>query len=111
VRDETGSPGDESAAFDRKVAKVLDTEADMIREKSEHLMAAGTVTIERPGGMLNAELRLPRWWRPGVFRDQATHCDGRTSSGVIPLDRTMDAATVLSEITLQLAVSVAWLDE
>jgi hypothetical protein len=30
---------------------------------------------------------------------------------VVPLARTMDATFVLSEITLQLAVSIAWLDE
>ena len=111
VHDDTGSQGDESGAFDRKVAEVLDAEADMIREKSESLLAAGTVTIERPAGMLNASVRLPRWWRPGVFREQAVRYDGHTSSGTVPLGRAMDAASVLSEITLQLAVSVAWLDE
>jgi hypothetical protein len=111
VRDDTGSPGDESDAFDRKVAAVLDADADLIREKSERLLAAGTITIERPAGTLRASLRPPRWWRPGVFRDQAVRHDGHASSGVVPLGRTMDTASLLSQVRLQLAVSVAWLDE
>jgi hypothetical protein len=49
--------------------------------------------------------------RRAVFREWAVREDGDTSSGVVPLGRTMDATAVLSEITLQLAASVAWLDE
>lgn len=61
--------------------------------------------------MLNASLRPPRWWRAGVIRQSAVREDGATSSGVVPLGKTMDASFVLSEITLQLAVSLAWPDE
>jgi hypothetical protein len=98
-------------AFDRKVAEVLEAEAGMLSEKSERLLATGSVRIERPAGVLNASLRPPRWWRAGVFRQSAAREDGATSSGVVPLGRTMDATFLLSEITLQLAVCVAWLDE
>lgn len=111
VRDDTGDPDDDPGAFDRKVAEVLDAEAGMLGEKSERLLATGSVSIERPAGVLHASLRPPRWWRPGVFRQQAVREDGATSSGVVPLGRTMDATFLLSEITLQLAVTVAWLDE
>jgi hypothetical protein len=111
VRDDAGDRADEPGAFDRKVAGVLDAEAEMLGEKSERLLATGSVSIERPAGVLNASLRPPRWWRPGVFRQWAVREDGATSNGVVPLGRTMDATFVLSEITLQLAVSVAWLDE
>jgi len=104
-------PGGEPEAFDRRVAEVLDAEAVMLREKSERLLATGSVRIERPAGVLDASLRPPRWWRPGVFRRQAVREDGCTSSGVVPLGRTTEASSVLSEITLQLAVSVAWMDE
>ena len=111
VRDDAGDPDDDPGAFDRKVAEVLDAEAGMLGEKSERLLATGSVSIERPAGVLHASLRPPRWWRPGVFRQQAVREDGATSSGVVPLGRTMDATFLLSEITLQLAVTVAWLDE
>ena len=111
VRDDAGDQGDEPDAFDRKVGEVLDAEAGMLREKSELLLATGSVSIARPAGVLKASLRPPRWWRPGVFRDWAVREDDATSSGVVPLGRTMDTASVLSQITLQLAVGVAWLDE
>jgi hypothetical protein len=111
MRDDAGGLADEPGAFDRKVAEVLDAEAGMLDEKSERLLATGTVSIERPAGVLNASLRRPRWWRPGVFRQRAVREDGATSSGVVPLGRTMDATFLLREIALQLAVSVAWLDE
>jgi len=111
VRDDAGGGADEPEAFDRKVAEVLDAEAGLLSEKSERLLATGSVSIERPAGVLTASLRSPRWWRPGVFRQWAVREDGATSSGVVPLGRAMDATSVLGEITLQLAVSVAWLDE
>jgi hypothetical protein len=112
VRDDEGDRGDELPdAFDRKVGEVLDAEAGMLREKSELLLATGSVSIDRPAGVLRASLRPPRWWRPGVFRQWAVREDGATSSGVVPLGRTMDTASVLSQVTLQLAVNVAWLDE
>lgn len=106
-----GDQADDPEAFDRKVGEVLDAEAGMLREKSDLLLATGSARIERPAGTLKASLRPPRWWRPGVFRQWAVREDGATSSGVVPLGRTMDATSVLSEITLQLAVSVAWVDE
>jgi hypothetical protein len=111
VRDDAGDQADDPEAFDRKVGEVLDAEAGMLSGKSERLLATGSVSIDRPAGTLNASLRPPRWWRPGVFRHWAAREDGATSSGVVPLGRTMDATSVLSEITLQLAVGVAWLDE
>jgi hypothetical protein len=111
VHDDAGDRGDEPDAFDRKVGVVLDAEAGMLREKSELLLATGSVSIDRPAGVLEASLRPPRWWRPGVFRNWEVREDGATSSGVVPLGRTMDTASVLSQITLQLAVGVAWLDE
>jgi len=110
VRD-AADPADEPGAFDRKVAEVLEVEAGMLHEKSERLLATGSVSVERPAGMLNASLRPPRWWRPGVLRERAVREDDHTLTSVVPLGRRMDAASVLSQITLQLAVSVAWLDE
>jgi hypothetical protein len=111
VHDDTGDPADESDAFDRKVGEVLDAEAGMLSQKSKRLLATGSVSIQRPAGVLNASLRPPRWWRSGVMRQWAAREDGAASSGVVPLGRTMDATFLLSEITLQLAVSIAWLDE
>jgi hypothetical protein len=111
VRDDAGDRDDEPGDFDRKVSEVLDAEAGMLDEKSERLLVTGSVSIERPAGVVHASLRAPRWWRPGVFRYQAVRDDDATSSGVVPLGRTMDAAFLRTQITLQLAFSVAWLDE
>ena len=111
MRDDADDRADEPEAFDRKVGAVLDAEAGLLGEKSEQLLATGSVSIERPAGVLNASLRPPHWWRPGVLRQSAVRKDGATSSGVLPLGRTMDATFLLSQITLQLAVSIAWLDE
>jgi hypothetical protein len=112
VPDHPGDLADDSEAFDRKVAEVLDAEAEMLRGKSERLLATGLISIDRPAGVLRASLRPPRWWRAGVLRESAVKVgSGATSTGVVPLGRTMGPASVLSEITLQLAVGVAWLDE
>jgi hypothetical protein len=112
VQDDPGGLADDSEAFDRKVAEVLDAEAEMLRGKSELLLATGSISIDGPAGVLSASLRPPRWWRAGVFRESAVKGgSGATSSGVVPLGRTMGSAAVLREITLQLAVGVAWLDE
>ena len=111
MRDDASGRADEPETFDHKVAEVLDAEAGLLRHKSEQLLATGSVSIERPAGVLKAALRPPRLWRPGVFQDCAVREDGGTSSGVVPLGRTMDVTSVLSQITLQLAVGIAWLDE
>jgi hypothetical protein len=111
MRDDADDGADEPEAFDRRVGEVLDAEAGLLGEKSERLLATGSVSIERPAGVLNASLRPPHWWRPGVLRQSAVRKDGAASSGVLPLGRTMDATFLLSQITLQLAVSIAWLDE
>ena len=111
MRDDADDRDDDPEAFDRKVGEVLDAEAGLLGEKSERLLATGSVSIERPAGVLNASLRPPHWWRPGVLRQSAVRKDGAASSGVLPLGRTLDATFLLSQITLQLAVSIAWLDE
>ncbi|MGH3196647.1 MAG: hypothetical protein ACRDNT_12095 [Streptosporangiaceae bacterium] len=108
---EAGSPDDDPEAFDRKVAEVLTAEAGMLRDTSRRLLATRSVSIQRPAGVINASLRSPHWWRPGVLRTWAARHDGGTSSGVVPLGRTMDEPSVLGEITLQLAVKIAWLEE
>ena|ERR1700722_2431620 len=111
VRDDAGDRDDEPGDFDRKVSEVLDAEAGMLDEKSERLLATGSASIEKPAGVVHASLRAPHWWRAGVLRYQAVREDGATSSGVVPLGRTLDEAFLLAQITLQLAFSVAWLDE
>lgn len=110
-RDELDELAEDADAFERKVSAVFDTEAEMLRAKSELLLATGSISIDRPAGVLTASLRSPRRWQNGIFRASAVKEDGSTTSGFVPLSRTMDAASVLGEITLQLAVNVAWLDE
>src|ERR1700728_1210684 len=108
--DDDDGPGD---AFDRRVGSVLDSEADLLRQLSERLLTTGSTSIERPAGMLTAQLRRPGRFRGGAL-DIATRTTGGSASGTghLPLGRAhRDDAALLSEILLQLAVHLASLDE
>ena len=52
VRDNEGSPADGPEVFGRKVARV--PEAGMLSQKSEWLLATGSVRIERPAVVVRA---------------------------------------------------------
>ena len=95
--------------FDRRVGEVLETEAAWLAEQCRVLLAQGSMSAVRRGLRVRAQLRLPRWWRPGVLKIWAEdNAGGRSASSVIPLGRTSwQPAFLTVEITLQLAVMLA----
>jgi hypothetical protein len=100
-------------AFDRRVGGLLDSEAGLLRQQAELLLTTGSTSIERPGGLLSARLRRPGRLRGGALDISARTADGSGSAtGHVPLARGYrDEAGLLSEITLQLAVHLTWLDD
>lgn len=105
---DTGSP-DADDAFDRQVGHVLDTESAWLAEQCQVLLARGSMSAPRQGLLIRAQLRPPRWWRPGVLKIWAEDSGGgRSASSVTPLGRTSrQPASLTGEITLQLAVMLA----
>jgi hypothetical protein len=111
LHDDAREP-DTDEAFDRRVGDVLESEAEMLRDSADALMDRGSISIARPGVLVRARLRLPRSWRAGVLEVCADYTGGRSSHGVIPLGlRPRDPASLLGEITLQLAVALADADD
>jgi hypothetical protein len=98
--------------FDRHVGKVLDEEAELLREQSDLLIATGSISLQRPTGVLTGHLRPPSWRRRGEL-EVRTVAAGSSGSARIPLSHAeyRDHARLHSEIRLQLAVQLAWLEE
>jgi hypothetical protein len=68
-------------------------------------MARGTAVVR-------ATLRTPGRWRPGVIHTSAVRADGSVSArSLMPLPAQMEPGSILSEITLQLAIALALLEE
>lgn len=108
---EDGEPETDDA-FDRRVGAVLESEAELLRERSEQLIATGWISIDRPRGVVTARLRPPRWWRRGQLAVSA-ETEGSADVALIPVNRAAyrDRDGLRAEITLQLAVQLAGLDE
>jgi hypothetical protein len=104
--------GQDADAFDRRVGQVLDEEAGLLAEQSDLLIAAGSISVERPTGVLTAHLKPATWWRQGELEIR-TVTAGRSGSGRIPLSRAAyrDRTGLRGEIRLQLAVQLAWLEQ
>jgi hypothetical protein len=109
-RPEDGQDVDD--AFDRRVGEVLDVEAGLLREQSDLLIATGSISVPRPTGVLTGQLRRPTWWRRGELEVCAVTA-GSSGSARIPLSHAAcrDHARLHREITLQIAVQLAWLEE
>jgi hypothetical protein len=104
--------GQDADAFDRRVGQVLDEEAGLLGEQSDLLIAAGSISVDRPTGVLTAHLKPPTWWRQGELEIR-TVTAGRSGSGRIPLSRAAyrDRTGLRGEIRLQIAVQLAWLEQ
>jgi hypothetical protein len=48
-------------AFDRRRAHLLDDEAELLLDQAERLIATGSVSIQRPDGMVTARFQGPVW--------------------------------------------------
>jgi hypothetical protein len=103
---------DTDDAFDRHVGQVLEQEAEVLREQADLLITSGSISLERPTGVLTAHLRPPTWWRRGELENR-TVAAGRTASGRTPLSRAAyrDHAGLRAEIMLQIAVQLTWLEQ
>jgi hypothetical protein len=114
VADDREHPEDwqDADAFDRRVGQVLDEEAGLLAEQIDLLIAAGSISLERPAGVLTARLKPPTWLRQGELEMRAV-ASGRSGSGRIPLSRAAyrDRAGLRGEIRLQIAVQLAWLEQ
>ena len=117
-----GDEPDSGDAFDRRVGSVLDEEADLLGEQAEFLLASGSISVERPAGVVTARFRRPVWrqtgfltWhrRPGLDIDAMPADDsGRRAWEHGPMvAKYRDRAALLREITLKLAIYLAWLEE
>jgi hypothetical protein len=108
---EDGQDADD--AFDRRVGQVLDEQAALLREQADLLIATGSISVERPTGVLTAHLRPPTWWRWGELVVGAVSTAGSSASSRIPLSRAAyrDHTGLRGEIRLQIAVHLAGLEE
>jgi len=106
-------PDDVDDAFDRRVGFLLDSEADLLRQQAELLLSTRSISIERPSGVLTARLRRPGRLRGGALDIATRATDGSASgTGHLPLGRPhRDDDVLLSDITLQLAVHLAALED
>lgn len=101
---------------------MLDAEASLLHEKAEQLLATGAASIEWPAGLVTARFRTSRWRRRGVLawrrrpeRDiEAVTSDdsGRRACAYGPMtSKYGDRAALVNEITLTLAIHLAWLKQ
>jgi hypothetical protein len=109
-------------AFDRRRAHLLDVEAELLRDEAERLIATGSISIQRPDGMVTARFRRPVWryhgggaWhrRPSLDIEGIPADDsGRRASRHGPMvAKYRDRANLLSEIIMQLSLYLAWLED
>jgi hypothetical protein len=106
-----GPPGaaEPDEEFDHQLTQVLQTQGRELEEHGRALLASGSVLITRPGLVLRARLRPPRWWRRGELEiateDTASH---QVTNGAVPLDRGVrDQQALIREITIRLAFELA----
>jgi hypothetical protein len=52
-----GDEPDSGDAFDSRRSDLLDAEADLLREHAKRVIATGSISIERPAGMVTARFR------------------------------------------------------
>jgi hypothetical protein len=96
----------------RKLAPIFDSEAELLRERAEALVAQGSISIVRNAAVVRATFKAPGRWRPGAIHAWIERADGSVSSrSVMPLSGPMDAVSIISEVALQLAIARASLDE
>ena len=117
-----GDEPDSGDAFDRRRSDLLDAEADLLREYAERLIATGSLSIERPAGMVTARLRGPVWryhgggaWprRPGLDIEAIPADDpGRRAWSHGPMvAKYRNRSNLINEIVLKLSLYLACLDD
>jgi hypothetical protein len=113
---------DSEDPFDRRVSDILDAEADLLREQALLLLATGSISVGRSAGTVTAQFSRPVWRHRGPLtwrrrpeyhlRAEPADGSGRHASEHGPMDaRHGDRVALINEITLSLAVNLAWLEE
>jgi hypothetical protein len=95
--------------FDYELTSVLQAEGEMLEQHSEALLATGAVSITRPGVILHATLRLPRWRRGLLEVTAEDPVSGEVigSSGAVLSKRGQDHESLVRELTISLALELA----
>jgi hypothetical protein len=117
-----GDEADSGDAFDRRRSNLLDAEADLLRAHAERLIANGSISIERPAGMVTARFRGPVWryhgggaWhrRPGLDIEAIPADDsGRRAGSHGPMvAKYRNRTHLINEIMLTLSLYLAWLED
>jgi hypothetical protein len=120
--EQQGDELDSEDAFDRRVSDILDAEADLLREHAERLIANGSISIERPAGMVTARFREPvlryhgggAWHRRPELDIEAIPAEdtGRLAGERGPMvSKYGHRADLIREITSALALYFAWLED
>ena len=109
MHDDSPGAAESDEEFDHQLTHVLQTQGRELEEHSRALLAAGSVLVTRPGLVLRARLRPPRWWRRGeleiAVEDTASHQVVNSSA---PLNRDIrDQPALIREITIRLAFELA----
>jgi hypothetical protein len=121
-QDDQGNEQEAYDPFDRRVNAVLDAEAGLLQEQAELLLATGSISIKRPAGVVTIQLKGPAWRRTDVLTARRRHLidldavsadgSGRRAGAHGPMvAKPGDRDALVREITLTLAVHLAWLDE
>jgi hypothetical protein len=117
-----GDEANSGDAFDRQWSDLLDAKADLLREHAERLIATGSISVERPAGMVTARFRGPAgryhgraaWPRRPRLDIEAIRADdsGRRAWSHGPtVAKYRDRTNLINEIMLTLSLYLAWLDD
>lgn len=120
--EQQGGELDSENAFERRVSDIFDAEADLLREQAMLLLAAGSISIERPAGTVTLQFRRPVWrhrgtqlWRrrPEIHLDAMPADDSGRHAGMHgpTVSKYGNRAALIREIMLALAVHFAWLED
>jgi hypothetical protein len=121
-REREGDEPDSGDAFDRRWSDLLDAEADLLHEHAERLIATGSISVERPAGMVTARFRGPVWRYHGgaalhrrprldIEAIRADDSGGCASSHGPMVAKYRDRTNLINEIMLTLSLYLAWLDD
>lgn len=113
--DESPDDGQDAGdAFDRRWSHLLDAEADLLRRYAEQLLATGSISIVRAGGVLSAQFTGPVWrnhgfmsWhrRPGLDIDATAGNGNYSGAHGAMVNKYRDRGGLIREVMGQLAVS------
>jgi hypothetical protein len=95
--------------FDHELTNVLQREGKALEENSEALLTTGAVSITRPGLVLRARLRVPRWRRGllEITAEDPVSGEVKGSSSIALSQSGRNRASFVKEITIHLGLELA----